>query len=305
MAEVTNTKLPIHIAELKFALDNVPAYVYIKNELSHYVYANKLTLSLMACSEQELQFKTDIDFFSHRDVKKLAEIDSRVLEGEHTREEIELTFPDGNKYIFWEVKTPIFCDTEPNKVIGILGISTDITERKHLEEQLLYAASTDPLTELLNRRYFYIRLSLALQISKRDQNYGAVIFIDLNKFKELNDQYGHLIGDAYLIEIANRMKTVVHGKDCLARIGGDEFVIMLEGLGRDEQVAKENAHRVADKLQSAIEAQFIYQNVKYSGSASIGVTMFLDTQTAADEIVAQADQKMYLIKRTLPHHANC
>lgn len=305
MAELTNTKLPVHIAELKFALDNVPAYVYIKNELSHYVFANKLTLRLLACTEQELQFKSDKDFFALNDVKKLAKIDSRVIKGERTREEVELNFPDGNKYIFWEVKTPIFCDTEPNKVIGILGISTDITERKQLEKQLLYDASTDPLTKLLNRRYFYSRLSLALQVSKQDLNYGAVIFIDLNKFKELNDQYGHLIGDAYLIEVANRMKAVVRDKDCLARIGGDEFVIMLERLGRDEQAAKKNAHRVADKLQSAIETQFIYQNVNYFGSASVGVTMFFGTQKSANEIVAQADQKMYLIKRTLPHHANC
>ena len=305
MAELNNTKLPVHVAELKFALDNVPAYVYIKNELGHYVYANKLTLSLFACSEHELQHKSDVDFFPRQDVKKLTKIDKRVLSGERTREEVQLTFPDRNKYTFWEVKTPIFCDTEPNKVIGILGISTDITERKRLEEQLLYAASTDPLTELLNRRYFYVRLSLALEMSKRDQNYGAVIFIDLNKFKKLNDQYGHLIGDAYLLEIANRMKTVVRENDCLARIGGDEFVILLEGLGRDAQTAKHNAHRVADKLQTAIEAQFKYQNIKYLGSASVGVTMFLGTQKTAEEIVAQADQKMYLIKRTLPHHANC
>ena len=136
-------------------------------------------------------------------------------------------------------------------------------------------------------------------MSKRDQNYGAVIFIDLNKFKKLNDQYGHNTGDAYLVEIANRMKTVVREKDCLARIGGDEFVVLLEGLGRDEQTAKHNAHRVADKLQTAIEAQFKYQNIKYLGSASVGVTMFLGTQKTAEEIVAQADQHMYLIKHAL------
>jgi len=299
LAELYNTKLPVHIAELKFALDNVPAYVYIKNELGHYVYANKLTLSLFACSEQELQHKSDIDFFPHPDVKDLAKIDKRVLSGERTREEVQLTFPDGNKYTFWEVKTPIFCDTEPNKVIGILGISTDITERKHLEEQLLYAASTDPLTELLNRRYFYVHLSLALQVSKRDQNYGAVIFIDLNKFKKLNDQYGHNTGDAYLLEVANRMKTVVREKDCLARIGGDEFVVLLGGLGRDAQTAKNNAQRIADKLQTAIEAQFTYQGIKYFGSASVGITMFLGTQKTAEEIVAQADQHMYMIKHAL------
>jgi len=299
VAKLNNSKLPVHVAELKFALDNVPAYVYIKNELGHYVYANKLTLGLFACSEQELQHKSDVDFFPIPDVKKLAKIDKRVLSGERTREEVELTFPDGHQYIFWEVKTPIICDTEPNKVIGILGIATDITERKHLEEQLLYAASTDPLTELLNRRYFYIRLSLALQMSKRDQNYGAVIFIDLNKFKKLNDQYGHNTGDAYLVEIAERMKTVVREKDCLARIGGDEFVVLLEGLGRDEHTAKHNAHRVADKLQTAIEAQFTYQNIKYLGSASVGVTMFLGTHKTAEEVVAQADQHMYMIKHAL------
>ena len=94
------------------------------------------------------------------------------------------------------------------------------------------------------------------------------------------------------------MKTVVREKDCLARIGGDEFVVLLEGLSRNEQTAKQNAYRVADKLQTAIEVEFI-QNLNYKGSASVGVTMFLGTQKTADEIVAQADQHMYLIKHAL------
>ncbi|WP_287243182.1 diguanylate cyclase, partial [Pseudoalteromonas sp.] len=95
------------------------------------------------------------------------------------------------------------------------------------------------------------------------------------------------------------MITVVLDKVCLARIGGDEFVVLLEGLGRDEHTAKHNAHRVADKLQTAIEAQFTYQNIKYLGSASVGVTMFLGTHKTAEEVVAQADQHMYMIKHAL------
>ncbi|WP_300420006.1 GGDEF domain-containing protein [uncultured Pseudoalteromonas sp.] len=291
MAELNNSKLPVHVAELKFALDNVPAYVYIKNELGHYVYANKLTLGLFACSEQELQHKSDVDFFPISNVKKLAKIDKRVLSGERTREEVELTFPDGHQYIFWEVKTPIICDTEPNKVIGILGIATDITERKHLEEQLLYAASTDPLTELLNRRYFYIRLSLALQMSKRDQNYGAVIFIDLNKFKKLNDQYGHNTGDAYLVEIAERMKAVVREKDCLARIGGDEFVILL--YGTDEKETEAFFNRVADcKFEVDVDGKKLVPI-----SFSVGWVEWSEGIETVQEWLDKADEVMYGKKR--------
>ena len=127
--------------------------------------------------------------------QKLAKIDKRVLSGERTREEVQLTFPDGNKYTFWEVKTPIFCDTEPNKVIGILGISTDITERKQLEEQLLYDASTDPLTELLNRRYFYVSFITCVTSKQTRSKLWRSNIYRLNKFKKLNDQYGHNTGD--------------------------------------------------------------------------------------------------------------
>jgi|TARA_B100000929_G_scaffold162703_1_gene128786 diguanylate cyclase (GGDEF)-like protein/PAS domain S-box-containing protein len=305
VAKYNDTQLPIHTAELKLALDNLPAYVYIKDDYSRYVYANKLTLNLLACNESELLFKTDMDLFPQSTAEKLLNIDARVLSGERTREEIELTLSKGEKSIFWEVKSPIFSDSDPNKVIGILGISTDITERKELEQQLLYDASTDPLTDLLNRRYFFLRLALALQLSKSKQTYGAVIFIDLNKFKKLNDMYGHNVGDDYLIEISKRMKTTMRDNDCIARLGGDEFVILLEGLGREEQHAKDNARRVAHKIQSAIEVEFRHPHVTYYGSASVGVTMFYGNTKSAEEVVAQADQSMYLIKHSLNKRIDC
>ena len=299
MAVDNHDQLPIQVEQLKFALDNVPAYVYIKSDHSRYVYANKLTLGLFGCTEQEIYDRCDHDFFPSDTVKKLLEVDARVLQGERTQEEIVVSYPDGKKTVYWEVKTPIFDEQVPCKVIGILGISTDITEQKELEEQLAHAASTDPLTGLLNRRYFFDRLDHALQLSKRYQSYGGVIFIDLDKFKKVNDAYGHRVGDAYLIEIANRMKREVREADSLARIGGDEFVVLLEGLGSKELAAKENVCRVADKIQTAINDEFCYQGISYKGTASVGVSVFLGADKSAQEIVAQADEHMFIVKRAI------
>ncbi len=121
------------------ALDRVSAFVYMKDPNSHYVYANHSTLELFGCSAEELIGCDDTRFFPRDVAKKLREVDARVFRGEHTSEEIEVTDKDGRRCIYWEVKTPIYTGADNNTIWGLLGISTDITERKHAEEELTRA----------------------------------------------------------------------------------------------------------------------------------------------------------------------
>ncbi|MEO2280598.1 sensor domain-containing diguanylate cyclase [Pseudoalteromonas pernae] len=296
MNEENTDQLKAQISQLKFALDNVPAYVYIKNEHSLYVYANKQTLDLFGCSEDTLEQFGDHDLFPADTVKNIRDSDAKVLVGERTKEEVVVPYPDGRKAIYWEVKTPLFSVQEPNKIVGILGVSTDITKRRDLEEQLKHAASSDALTGLLNRRYFFDRLTHALQLSKRYQSSGGVICISTDKFKSITYDFGHAAGDAYLIEVANRLRHVTREADSIASLGDGEFAVLVEGLSADQNVAHESVEHIADKIESVIAREYSIQGVTYTGAAHTGIAMFLGEQKSADEIIAEADKQMRMIK---------
>lgn len=292
-----NSHNRIKIEQLRYALDNVPAYVYIKDENSHYLYANKLTLELFGCDEDALLGQCDSKFFSLDTVRRLREVDLKVLHGEHTQEEMIVNDLDGELRIYWEVKTPIYSDSGSGEIIGILGISTDITERKQLEERLSQAATTEPLTGLFNRRRLIEQLTNAMQKGKRHPSYGAVIFIDLDRFKELNDLYGHTCGDQHLVEVARRISNEVREYDIVARFGGDEFVVLLEELDIDEHSAQQKAELIADKIFNSLKGIYTISGHTYQGSASIGLSLFSGNQRSVEAILAEADKSMYEAKR--------
>jgi PAS domain S-box-containing protein len=135
---------------LRAALDNLQSYVYIKDRESRYIYANKMTLELFGCSADDLYLTSDEQYFPADVTAKLKEVDQRVLDGESTEEEIIVDDESGRR-VYLEAKTPLYSDLEADKIIGILGISTDITYQKSLEEQALKLAKTDVLTGLSNR----------------------------------------------------------------------------------------------------------------------------------------------------------
>jgi diguanylate cyclase (GGDEF)-like protein/PAS domain S-box-containing protein len=297
MAKNNSGNQEIQVEQLRYALDNVPAYVYMKDEDSHYLYANKLTLELFGCSEENLVGRSDSDFFPADTVLRLREIDQKVLRGEHTQEEVFIDNPDGSQTIYWEVKTPIYRDSTFKDIVGILGISTDITQRKQLEEQLLQAAITDPLTGLPNRRQFMEQLNRALLKSNRQKTYGAVIFLDLDRFKHLNDNYGHRVGDQYLVEVASRINHHVREYDTVARYGGDEFVVLLEDLGPEEDSARKNATIISNNILNSLNSEYTFSDVIYQGSTSAGVSLFFGTQRTVEEILTEADRYMYEAKR--------
>ena len=186
------------------------------------------------------------------------------------------------------------------------GFVTDITERKKLQEDVKELAFYDPLTGLANRRLLRDRLSQMLLISERTQKFGAVLFIDLDNFKPLNDQHGHLVGDGLLMQIANQLKMCIRATDSIARFGGDEFVILLNALGADKTESILQAVHVAEKIQAVMNRTFSLQ-VKHDGipnqhidhvsSASIGLTLFQGTQFDQHALIQMADTAMYEAKR--------
>lgn len=173
---------------------------------------------------------------------------------------------------------------------------TDITARKAAEAEILNLAFFDPLTLLPNRRLLLDRLQQALVASARSKNHGALLFIDLDDFKPLNDTLGHSVGDLLLQQVAQRLATCVREGDTVSRLGGDEFVVMLENLSEASQEAIMQTEAVGEKILTTMNQPYYLDGHEHRSTASIGVTLFCDQQTAADELLKRADLAMYQAK---------
>jgi diguanylate cyclase (GGDEF)-like protein/PAS domain S-box-containing protein len=201
-------------------------------------------------------------------------------------------------------RNAILTDTG-GKIGGTLSSGEDITERKQIEDQVRQLAFYDPLTKLPNRRLLNDRLSQAMFASKRRGYYGALMFLDLDNFKPLNDTHGHVVGDLLLIEAANRLNNCVRKVDTVARFGGDEFVVMLSELDADKAGAASRTEIVAERIRAALAMSYelkIQQEgqaettVEHHCTASIGVALFGKHEASQDDILKWADAAMYQAK---------
>ena len=186
--------------------------------------------------------------------------------------------------------------------LGLFGVIRDISARKAAEEQIEFLAYYDPLTRLPNRRLMTDRLGQAVRAAARHKLAGAIFFIDLDDFKTLNDTLGHHTGDQMLLEVARRLLSCLRAQDTVARFGGDEFVVMMEGLG-DSQAAIVNAvQQVADKILESIEGPYDFSVLRHRRTTcSIGVAIFGSTHDTPDALLRQADIAMYRAKAAGGH----
>ena len=173
---------------------------------------------------------------------------------------------------------------------------SDITDRKLAEERIRYLAYYDMLTHLPNRRLLIERLKQALIARRGNGREGALLFIDLDHFKNLNDTLGHDTGDTLLKDAATRIQACVRDSDTVARFGGDEFVVMLEALGNTPEEATPRAEAIATKIHAALTAPYHLLHQDYHITPSIGVTMFFDLADTVDELLKRADLAMYQAK---------
>ncbi|MFZ1773796.1 MAG: EAL domain-containing protein [Rhizobiaceae bacterium] len=176
------------------------------------------------------------------------------------------------------------------------GYVGDTSARKSYEISIETLAYFDTLTGLPNRRMLLDRLSQAAAGCARRKDLGALLFVDLDNFKALNDTFGHDAGDDYLAEVAKRLRSVVRKNDTVARIGGDEFVIIIEDIGADRENGPKRAEITAQKALDALRAPVHLGSVRYNGFASIGIVIFDGTETRVDELLKRADLAMYEAK---------
>ena len=181
---------------------------------------------------------------------------------------------------------------------GFLFISAlrNISERKKAEEKINELAFFDPLTGLPNRTLLLDRLGQAMTSSARNGSYGALLFLNLDKFKTINDTLGHDMGDLLLKQVAQRLTACVRAGDSVARLGGDEFVVVLESLGLSEQEAATQAEAVGEKIHTTLKQAYEIREIVYHSTPSIGVTLFCDHQIEIEVLLKQADLAMYKAK---------
>jgi diguanylate cyclase (GGDEF)-like protein len=165
-------------------------------------------------------------------------------------------------------------------------------------ERIRHLTHIDPLTSLPNRRYLYERLDLARATSFRSGRCGAVLFIDIDKFKVINDSFGHEFGDELLIEVARRIKHCIRETDVVSRFGGDEFIVLLDALLQDEMEASVEACMVSDKILETLHKRFHINRKDINSSSSIGICVFNGQDSSAEELVRYADIAMYECKNS-------
>jgi len=210
-----------------------------------------------------------------------------------------------NGRVLWgEVLAKPEYDAQGN-IIGYHGTTRECTDRVRLENEVRQLAFFDPLTHLPNRRLLDDRLGQGLAVSKRSGNYGAVMVLDLDNFKTINDLHGHHVGDFLLLEVARRLVDCVRQKDTVARFGGDEFVVILGELSADHQLSVQQARDVAEKIRASLDASYQLRliapgqadnTVVHHCSASIGVALFLGQQACQSDLLKWADMAMYQAK---------
>ena len=218
--------------------------------------------------------------------------------------DLECRFITTRQRPLW-IRTQGQAEVRDGKVVKVVGYIADITERKKMEEEIRNMAYFDPLTALPNRRMLIDRLQHAMAGGARSGHYGALIYLDLDNFKPLNDTHGHAAGDLLLVEVAQRLLGCVRQTDTVARTGGDEFVVVLNDLSADADTAAAECQRISSKILAALSAPYVLslahgaspaQVVEHHCSASVGATLFKGEALYWQDLMKKADAAMYQAK---------
>lgn len=227
--------------------------------------------------------------------QKIADYLAEYLSGAHPNkvytEELPMLCKDGS--MVWGEVIARFVRNETTGQVELHGVTRDITERKAAQAKIEHMAMHDQLTGLPNRSLLNDRLHQALIASQRDRSHGAVMFIDLDRFKQVNDELGHDVGDQLLLQVSARMLACVRASDTVARIGGDEFIVLLRPM-----LEAEDALRVAEKLRGSLHAPFHLAGRELSISCSIGIALYPQHDDDAVELCKKADIAMYRAKES-------
>jgi diguanylate cyclase (GGDEF)-like protein/PAS domain S-box-containing protein len=282
---------------LRLVLETAPLRIFWKDVDLNYMGCNTVFARDAGLNgPEELLGKDDFQMGWREQAELYRGDDRMVMSSNKPKLNIEepQTTPDGHQIWLKTSKVPLHDAT--GEVVGVLGIYDDITEQKLAESQIHQLAFYDQLTNLPNRRLMRDRLQQALLASARSRRYGALLVLDMDDFKLLNDAKGHTVGDLLLVEVGRRLVGCVRDGDTVARLGGDEFVVILEALSKDATDAASQAEDITKKIHTALCEPYLLQGLHAQVSSSIGIVLFIDHHEQVDELLKFADTAMYQAK---------
>ncbi|HVZ12860.1 MAG TPA: EAL domain-containing protein, partial [Bauldia sp.] len=272
-------------------IDQVPDYLFVKDTQSRFVVANRAVAADLGLQPDDLIGKTDFDLHPSARARQFYADEQTVVTSGKAMIDIDEFIVDHDGRQKWLSTSKVPLRDEHGDIIGIVGICRDVTERKRAEEQIHFMAHHDVLTGLPNRSTLMQRLSGAVEQAKRSGGCVAVIFIDLDRFKLVNDSMGHGAGDTLLKTVADRMMRCVRGSDTVVRLGGDEFVVLLSGP--DE---RSDPKYVLGRLRAAIAEPVEIEGQLFRVTSSIGIARYPADGEDAETLLLNADVAMYQAK---------
>jgi diguanylate cyclase (GGDEF)-like protein/PAS domain S-box-containing protein len=300
--QVMQRRLEASEQRYRFIVDNSPDIIYMLDEKGRFSFVNERIGSLLGYSREELLGRHHLGLVHPEDREKarFAFAERRTGRRASTNVELRLLCHDRRlPYRHLESRSipvelsaiGIYSDSKDGVYRGTYGVLRDISERKRAEELITFQLHHDLLTKLPNRALFQDRLELALSRARRNQSLLAVMYLDMDRFKVINDSLGHLAGDRLLQVVASRLRSCLRGSDTLARVGGDEFNLLLPDIaGRDD------AAMIARKILDQLKAPVVIDGYEVFVSFSIGIALYPEDGKSMNELVKNADMAMYHIK---------
>ena len=282
-------------ARFKHINEATGAYIWEITPDGIYTFITGQALAVKGNTPEILLGRTPFEFMPEDDIEPTRNVAQKAIDTKSTFELTHRNIAADGRILWEEVRGTVMLDDDEN-VIGLRGTGISINDRKEAEAQIEQLAFYDPLTKLPNRRLFLDRLQQDLTLSTRHDNNGALLFLDLDHFKTINDSLGHSIGDTLLQQVAKRLSVQLRAEDTVARFGGDEFVILLPELDQSSELSAKKAYKVAQAIRQALSIPFNLDGHEYTISPSIGITLFPEPGQTVDIVLKQADSAMYKSK---------
>jgi diguanylate cyclase (GGDEF)-like protein/PAS domain S-box-containing protein len=294
-SDISNQQTDDNRLKLSSAVFESPDAVVITDSDSHIIQVNNAFTRITGYTKEEVIGKNPSILSSGKQSPSFyKQMWHDIQHNHHWQGEMWNKRKNGDIYVEWLTITPVFDDD--SNVCNYVAMFSDISEKKEIEKEIQYKNSHDELTNLINRDMLYRELKDAIISSKKIGRKGALLFLDLDEFKLINDSMGHKYGDKLLIQVADRLKGCISSGDILARIGGDEFSILLPSLGHNIEQSSLAITQIAKNIQDIFKKPFDINNHKLHITSSIGTTIFPTENELASDVLRQADTAMFKAK---------
>ncbi|NHN29072.1 sensor domain-containing protein [Paenibacillus agricola] len=272
----------------KSLFDNSPNAIFSFDDLGKFLCVNASSEQITGYSEDELLNMHFTPLIISEDIPQATKNFIDAKKGISSNSDLAITRKDGKKIHLNVIQFPMKVNGE---IVGSYGVARDITQKIEYDQQMEQFAFYDPLTKLPNRKLFEDRLGQVINFSKEGRNHFAVLFIDLDRFKFINDSFGHQLGDEFLKLVSERLQLSLRKVDTLSRLGGDEFTILLPDISEEEVI------RFAEHVNHMLTEPFQLEGHSVTISASIGIALGKGKENGAQELIRHADIAMYHSKK--------